>query len=80
MLKLTHHAQEAVELRGLEVAWIEATVVSPDKAMADLFRSGVTRSYKVIAAAGGRILRVAHRQDGPDVLVITAHFDRDAKL
>jgi hypothetical protein len=39
----------------------------------------LTRSFKAIGEAGGRILRVVHRGDGNDIAVVTVHFDRDAK-
>jgi len=41
---------------------------------------GVTLSFRAIPEFGGRVLRVAHRSDGDDVLVITAFFDRGARL
>jgi hypothetical protein len=60
--------------------WIEAAILSPDARHPDPQRPGVTLSFKVISEYGGRILRVAHRQDGNDTKIITVHFDRGAKL
>jgi hypothetical protein len=78
-IKLTIHAKERQSAYGLAQAWIEAAVLSPDWTSADPQRPGVTRSFKRIAERGGRVLRVAHRPDGADVLVVTAFFDRGAK-
>jgi hypothetical protein len=39
----------------------------------------LTRSFKAIGEAGGRILRVVHRSEGNDIVIVTVHFDRDAK-
>jgi len=75
---LSAHAAEAVQLRGLELAWIEATLSDPDWTAPDP-RPGRTRSYKAIAACGGRVLRVVHRPAADGVMVITAHFDRGAR-
>jgi hypothetical protein len=80
MIKLSIHAQEAIALRGLRAEWIEATLISPAATGPDPRRPGISLSYKAIAEFGGRVLRVAHRPDGADVFVITAHFDRGAKI
>jgi Domain of unknown function (DUF4258) len=79
MLRLTKHAEEAVEKRELAVAWIERTVAAPDFTHVDPQDPMLTRSFKAIDEAGGRILRVVHRPEGADILVVTVHFDRDAK-
>jgi hypothetical protein len=64
--------------RGIALSWIEATVTSPDKVEPDP-DPALTRSFKAIVDFGGRILRVVHRQDGADILVLTAFFDRGAR-
>jgi hypothetical protein len=43
------HAAEAIELRGFDSAWIEATISSPDRTEPDP-RPGWTRSFKAIVA------------------------------
>lgn len=80
MIKLSDHAMDAVTLRSLRMEWIVATLQAPDATRLDARRPGVTLSFKMIAEFGNRVLRVAHRADGTDVLVITAYFDRGAKL
>jgi hypothetical protein len=72
------HATRQIAARQLQLEWIEETVLNPDWTMADPDPT-LTRSYKAIAERGGRVLRVAHRPDGADVLVVTAFFDRGAR-
>jgi hypothetical protein len=79
MIRLTKHAQEAIDLRDINFAWIEAAVSSPDLVEADRRHPDCTRSYKVIVEYGGRVLRVVHRAEGDDIEIITAHFDRGAE-
>lgn len=79
MIVLTGHARERVETGEVALAWIEATVLRPDWARADRQRPGVMLSFRAIEEFGGRVLRVAHRPAGDDVLVITAFFDRGAR-
>ena len=79
MIRLSRHAQEAVEKRGLELAWIEAVIAKPNRTEPDPRYPGRTRSFGAIPECGGRVLRVVHRPDGADILVITAHFDRRAR-
>jgi hypothetical protein len=79
MIHFTKHATEAMGKRGIAEEWIEAALTIPDRSEADPRDPGRTRSYKAIAAFGGRILRVVHRPEGANILVITVHFDRGAK-
>jgi hypothetical protein len=79
MIRLTKHAREAICLRDIDSAWIEAAIRSPDLVEADPRHPNRTRSYKAIVEFGGRLLRVVHRAEGDDIMVITAHFDRGAR-
>jgi uncharacterized protein DUF4258 len=63
MIRLTKHAQEAVDVRNITVAWIEAAVNAPDFTVADPRHPERTRSYKTIVEYGGRVLRVVHGAD-----------------
>ena len=78
MIRLTKHAQEAIGLRGIDFAWLEATANSPDFVEIDPRHADRARSYKAIAEYGGRVLRVVHRAEGNHIVIITAHFDRGA--
>jgi hypothetical protein len=79
MIRLTRHAREAVDVRKIPFAWIEAAVQSPDFVDTDPRHPERTRSYKAIAEYGGRMLRVVHRPEGDDIVIITVHFDRGAR-
>ena len=79
MILLTKHAREAIVVRNIGLDWIEATVSSPDFVEADPHYSDRTRSFKAIAEFDGRMLRVVHRAEGDDIVVITVHFDRGAR-
>jgi hypothetical protein len=79
MIVLTKHAEEAVEKRKLDPGWIDRTVATPDFTRPDPDDPTLTRSFKSIDEVGGRILRVVHRPQGNDIVIITVHFDRDAK-
>ena len=72
------HAIERMAARGIARHWVEAALASPDWEVPN-GRPGVTRTFQAIAEAGGRILRVVHRHDGADIVVITALFDRNAR-
>ncbi len=79
MLILTKHAEEAIEKRNLALDWINRTVAIPDFSRSDPDDPTLTRSFEAIGEAGGRILRVVHRPEGNDIVIVTIHFDRDAK-
>ena len=51
-----------------------AGLIEPDPRHPDRIRS-----YKAIAEHGGRVLRVVHRPEGDDILIITVHFDRRSR-
>ena len=79
MLRLTRHASEAMQLRQIPLDWVLATIETPDWVSADPRHPERIRSFKRIAAQGRRVLRVVHRPDGADTVVITAPFDRSAR-
>lgn len=79
-ISLTAHARLTIQERGLTVEWVERAVETPDRVEADPSGPDVCRSFKRIPEAGDRIIRVVHRRDGADILVITAFLDRGAKL
>ena len=78
-LILTIHVQRRLAARQLPMDWIERTVRQPDWPSPDPKRPGLTRSYRAIPEAGGRVLRVVHRPLGPDILVVTVFLDRGAR-
>ena len=78
MIRLTQHAEIQVLRRRIDLACIAATVAAPDWTAPDP-DPALMRSFKAIAGFGGRVLRVVHRPDGKDVLIVTAHFNRNAR-
>jgi hypothetical protein len=78
MIKLSIHTERRLVERKIDRSWVDATVLTPDWTTSDP-DPALTRSYRAIAEFGGRVLRVVHRPDGHDQLVVTAHFDRGAK-
>ncbi len=77
-LILSAHACVVIQERGLALEWVERTLQAPDATGPDPSQPGLTRSFKRIEEAGGRVIRVVHRPQGSDMLVITAFFDRGA--
>ncbi len=79
-IRLSAHAEVTLRERGLSLEWVERTILAPDMTAPDPADPAATRSFRRIEAAGARVLRVVHRPSGPDILVITAFFDRGARL
>jgi hypothetical protein len=78
MIRLSQHAAGQLARRGLLRGWIETAVSTPDWTAPDLDPT-LTRSFKAIPEAGGKVLRVVHRPAGDDILIVTALFDRGAR-
>lgn len=64
--------------RQIALGWVEETILSPDRIETDPQHPERTRSYRAIALRKKRVLRVVHRADNDDIVVIIAHFDRRA--
>ncbi|HYF85871.1 DUF4258 domain-containing protein [Azospirillum sp.] len=80
MIGFTAHARLTIQERGLALEWVERAILDADRIETDPSGPEVCRSFKRIPEAGDRIIRVVHRRDGADILVITAFLDRGAKL
>jgi len=78
MIRFTAHAEDMIDVRRIERRWVIATLSQPTFSVADPHDMTLTRSFRSIPEAGGRILRVVHRPSGDDIVVVTAHFDRGA--
>ncbi|WP_395827804.1 DUF4258 domain-containing protein [Elstera sp.] len=79
MLRLSAHAQTVIEARCIEEAWISETLAHPDWTESDPRDRDIIRAFKRIEGFGGRILRVAYKPVGSDILIVTAFFDRGAR-
>jgi hypothetical protein len=80
VIKLSKHTADEMGGRGIDLAYIETAIRAPDRVTDDPTDPALTRSYKTIPEFGNRVLRVVHRPDGSDIFVVTAHWDRGAKL
>jgi len=79
VIRLSKHAQEALDERKIAFDWVQRTLAAPDYSTVDPNDASLIRSFKAIDEAGGRVLRVVRRPDGTDILVVTVHFDRGAR-
>jgi len=79
MIRLTRHAEEAIEVRRISLDWVTATIDAPDRVEPDPRNPAVTRAYRAVPQASGRVLRVVYRPESADIVVITVHFDRGAE-
>ena len=77
---LSRHAETVMAARDIATDWVTQALTTPDVSLSDPADPTLMRSYRRIEAANGRILRVVHRQHEGDILVVTAFFDRGAKL
>ena len=79
---LSSHAVLAISARGLDLAWIESCMASPDRRELDRVDPTLRHVLKRIDAAEGRVLRVVYNPTptplGPP-LIVTAFLDRSMK-
>jgi hypothetical protein len=85
MIRLSKHITDEMGGRSIRLEYIEATLATPDHVTADPTDAALSRSFKAIPEFANRVLRVVHRPDGNnlrggDIFVVTAHWDRGAKL
>lgn len=79
-LFLTAHARRSVLEREIDLSWIELTIADPDRSEPDPLRPGVERRFRRIPEFGDRILRVALVESPAEIRILTAFFDRKARL
>jgi hypothetical protein len=80
VVKLSKHTADEMAGRGILLSYIEAALTAPDRVAADPTDPALSRSCKIIPEFGNRVLRVVHRRRGDNIFVVTAHWDRGAKL
>ena len=78
-MRYSKHADRRLSERGIPKAWVEAAMAAPDRETPDPKNPRLTRAYKRLTEAGGRVLRVVYMRTGTDTLIITAFLDRDAE-
>jgi hypothetical protein len=80
MIRLSKHIAREMDSRGIRLEYIETALAAPDRVTGDPTDPALSRSFKTIPAFANRVLRVVHRPDGADIFVVTAHWDRGARL
>ena len=75
--RLTTHAAEMLQRRGLALEWVEDTLLNPTVVKVDASDPTLKLAFKQVEQAGNKWLRVVYRMDKNTHLVITASFDRD---
>lgn len=72
----TQHAQDVIELRGIDPTWVALTLGSPEATLRDARDPQLSHALRRIPEHGGRVLRVVytHKTDPPRV--VTVYFDR----
>ena len=66
--------------RRIEVAWVERTVEAPDAVEQDRVDPRLEHCLRRIPDHGDRVLRVVADRTGDLPRVVTAFFDRDARV
>lgn len=77
MIRYSLHASRRLVERVISLAWVEVAIAEPDWVRPDI-DPVLTHSFKAIPEREGRILKVVHRRDGEDTLIVTLHLDRGA--
>ena len=77
MIRYSLHARRRLAEREISPAWVEVAIAQPDWVRPDS-DPGLIHSFKAIPERAGRILKVVHRRDGEDTLIVTLHLDRGA--
>ena len=78
-IRYSKHAELRLRERGIPKTWIETTLADLDRQVPDPSDRRLTRAYKKLTAAGGRVLRVVYATIANDTLIVTAFLDRDAE-
>jgi ribosomal protein S12 methylthiotransferase accessory factor YcaO len=79
VIRYSKHAERRLIERAISKTWIETTIADPDRQFPDPRDARLTRAYKKLSAAGGRVLRVIYTTVGDDILIVTAFLDRDVE-
>src|SRR4051812_36319008 len=61
-IRLTKHAAEAIDAKGILMEWVEQALTHPDWTTPDPLHPSVTRAYRSIPAFSGWIVRAAFRR------------------
>lgn len=73
---LTSHARRMMAERGIRTAWLEETLVSPERVERDPVDPEVSHRLRKIPDMGGRVLRVVYNHTAEPNRVVSVFFDR----
>ena len=79
-LDLTRYARDMLSERGIDEAWVERAVESPEVVERDRVDAVLEHCLRRIPENAGRVLRVVADRSVSPVRVVTAFFDRGAKV
>ena len=66
--------------RGISETWVERAVTDPEAVETDKIDPGLDHCLKRIPEYGDRVLRVVADRSASPVRIVTAYFDRGAKV
>ena len=72
----TQHAQDVIDARGIDPAWVALTLGLPEATLRDARDPQLTHALRRIPEHGGRVLRVVYTRRTDPPRVVTAYFDR----
>ena len=73
---LTEHARDAVEKRGIRLAWLEKALTAPEWTEKDVIDSELEHRLARIEGFGDRVLHAIVNAHAAPPRVVTAYFDR----
>jgi uncharacterized DUF497 family protein len=74
--KLTEHARDALEKRGIALEWVERTLAAPEWVEKDAIDETLEHRLARIQGFGDRVLQVILNTHEAPPRVVTAYFDR----
>jgi len=76
---ITQHAHDAMEKRGISLAWLERALASPQLCEPDASDQTLEHRLAVIPEHGHRVLHVIINKQVAPERVVTLFFDRNMK-
>lgn len=75
---LSKHAEDTMRERGIEFAWLAATMDAPDTTAEHPKDPTLRYAFRRIPEFGYRVLRVVYNQTKEPPHIVTVYFDRTA--
>ena len=76
---LSKHAMDAMQARGINSAWVAATIGNPGATAPHRDDPTLMHAFRRIPEFGNRILRVVYNKTKNPPHVVTVYFDRSAR-